>query len=58
MWATDATPGGLRVVRWLWIPLAIAGIAMTVYGVHLGRYDIVEQQAQALCTSCIGLTLE
>jgi len=45
-------------VRWLWIPLATIGIAMIVYGVHLGRYSSVEQQAKALCTSCIGLTPE
>jgi hypothetical protein len=45
-------------VRWLWIPLAIVGIAMTAWGVHLGRDTVVEQQAKALCTSCIGLTPE
>ena len=44
-------------MRWLWIPLAITGIAMIVWGLHLGRNAIVEQQAKALCTSCIGLTL-
>ena len=31
---------------------------MTAWGVHLGRHAIVKQQAKALCTSCIGLTME
>lgn len=45
-------------MRWLWIPLAITGIAMTVWGITLGRHDVVYQHARALCTSCIGLTPE
>jgi len=48
----------LVTVRWLWIPLAIIAVAMTAWGVHLGRHSIVEQQAKALCSSCIGLSLE
>ena len=45
-------------MRRLWIPLAIIGVAMIAWGVHLGRHAVVEQQAKALCTSCIGLTVE
>ncbi len=45
-------------MRWLWVPLTIISIGMIVWGVHLGRHVVVEQQAKALCTSCIGLTME
>jgi hypothetical protein len=45
-------------VRWLWIPLTIVGIAMIAWGVRIGRPGIIEQQAKALCTACIGLTVE
>lgn len=45
-------------MRWLWIPLVIAGIVMIAWGVHLNRHTVVKQQAKALCTSCIGLTME
>ncbi len=42
-------------LRWLWIALALLGIAMIGYGVHLGQHGQVEHQASLLCTSCIGL---
>ena len=45
-------------MRWVWIPLTIISIGMIVWGVNLGRHQVVEQQAKALCTSCIGLTPE
>lgn len=45
-------------MRWLWVPLAVIGIAMIAWGVHLGRHVITAQQADALCTACIGLTVE
>ncbi|MGI5818781.1 MAG: thioredoxin [Armatimonadota bacterium] len=48
----------MTAVRWVWVPLTIIGIAMIAWGIHLGRHTIVEQQAKALCTTCIGLTLE
>jgi len=44
--------------RSAWIALAVYGVAMTTWGVHLGRPAIVERQAKALCSSCIGLSLE
>ncbi len=43
-------------MRWLWIPLAIIGVAMLIYGVQLGRYSQVELQANTTCYSCIGLS--
>jgi hypothetical protein len=48
----------MNVMRWVWIPLLAIGMSMIVWGVHLSRHTVVEQQAKALCTSCIGLTVE
>ncbi len=42
-------------MRWVWLPLALVGIFMIAYGVHLDRHEAVEQYAKKLCTACIGL---
>ncbi len=45
----------VSAVRWLWIPLLLAGIAAIVWGVSLGQDAIVLAHAKTLCTACIGL---
>ncbi|MEA3399857.1 MAG: hypothetical protein U9R79_01295 [Armatimonadota bacterium] len=42
-------------MRWLWLPLALLGIAAMAYGVHLGQHTWVRSHAMTLCTACIGL---
>jgi len=42
-------------VRWIWLLLAVIGIAMTVWGVRSGQMADVKTHADYLCTDCIGL---
>lgn len=42
-------------MRWLWLPVALIGIAMLLYGVRLEQDRAVYRHARSLCTACIGL---
>jgi hypothetical protein len=42
-------------MRWLWLLLALVGVAMLAHGISAGQIDGVIRHAKALCTACIGL---
>lgn len=42
-------------MRWLWLPVALIGMVMLLYGVRLGQDQTVYRYARSLCMACIGL---
>ena len=43
-------------MRWVWLLLAILGVAGIVYGVSTGQMADVGAHASRLCLDCIGLS--
>jgi hypothetical protein len=44
------------VKRWIWVPLLVLTVALTVTGLRGGQAADVADWFNSVCTSCIGLT--
>ena len=47
---------GVVLLRWLWLILALLGVACTAWGISTGQMDDVAVHASQLCLDCIGLS--
>jgi hypothetical protein len=43
-------------VRWWWMPLLVAALALVSIGVGRGEWEKVATWAGMVCSSCIGLS--
>jgi len=46
------------VKRYVWVLLALAALLLMGVGLSHGQWTVVKRHADALCTACIGLTVE
>lgn len=44
--------------RYAWVPLAVASLCLVLLGLGRGEWTVVKRHADALCTACIGLTVD